>query len=313
VQPGPNGYFEYTLASGASKSGAIVVHDLTASPASYLVYAVGATTSPVGGVAYGQPQAHPQGTAAWVKLSTGSVRLSAQGAVAVHFTVTVPAATAPGDYVAALAAQTPKPKAVAAPSSNKAGVSLVTTTRVIVAVVVDVPGPAGAAAHFGPPSIALQQQVRQVVTIPIYDTGAVLMKPYLAGDLRRCSGGPAVLSLAQQLDTFVPHTSIDYPWYVNNQVLSAGCYRATVSLDLVAGGTRLASYTGTLQVGVAATKVRRPPVQHPLAPKPSLPSWLVPAAAGAALLLLIAVLALLRGRSQRRRLLERLKDKTPEP
>ena len=313
VRPGPNGYFEYTLSSGASKSGAIVVHDLTTSPASYLVYAVGATTSPVGGVAYGQPQANPQGTASWVKLSTGSVRLSAKGAVAVQFTVTVPADTAPGDYVAALAAQTPKPKAVAAASSNKTGVSLVTTTRVIVAVVVEVPGPAAPAAHFGPPSIGLQQHVRQVITIPIYDTGAVLMKPYLAGDLRRCSGGPPVLSLAQQLDTFVPRTSIDYPWYLRNQVLSAGCYRVAVSLDLGAGGTRLASYTGTLQVGVAATKVRRPPVQRPLVPQQGLPSWLLPAAAGAALLLLIAVLLLLRGRSQRRRLLERLEAKASQP
>ena len=290
-----------------------MVHDLTTSPASYLVYAVGATTSPVGGVAYGQPQANPQGTASWVKLSTGSVRLSAKGAVAVHFTVTVPADTAPGDYVAALAAQTPKPKAVAAASSNKTGVSLVTTTRVIVAVVVDVPGPAAPAAHFGPPSIALQQGVRQVITIPIYDTGAVLMKPYLAGNLRRCSGGRVVLSLAQQLDTFVPRTSIDYPWYVQNQVLSAGCYRVAVSLDLAAGGTRLATYTGTLQVGVAVTKVPRPPVKHPLVAHTGLPSWLIPAAAGAALLLLLAALALLRGRSQRRRLLERLEAKTSEP
>jgi hypothetical protein len=308
VQPGPNGYFEYSLVSGASKSGTIVVHDLTASPASYLVYAVGATTSPVGGVAYGQPQAHPQGVAAWVKLSAGSVRLSAKGAVAVHFTVTVPAATAPGDYVAALAAQTPKAKAAATATSNKAGVSLVTTTRVIVAVVVDVPGPAAPAAHFGPPSIGLQQHVRQVITIPIYDTGAVLMKPYLAGALRRCSGGPVMLRLAQQLDTFVPHTSIGYPWYLHNQVLSAGCYRVAVSLDLGAGGTRLASYTGTLHVSVAATKVR-----HPRAPQPGLPSWLLPAAAGAALLLLGAALALLRGRSQRRRLLERLEAKTSQP
>jgi len=75
-EPGPNGYFEYTLSSGASKSGAIVVHDLTTSPASYLVYAVG-RPPPGRGVAYGQPQANPQARFL-VKLSTGSVRLSAK-------------------------------------------------------------------------------------------------------------------------------------------------------------------------------------------------------------------------------------------
>jgi len=103
--------------------------------------------------------------------------------------VTVPLIRA-GDYVAALAAQTPKPKAVAAASSNKTGVSLVTTTRVIVAVVVEVPArpplrPIRATQHRAPTARP------PVITIPIYDTGAVLMKPYLAGSLRRCSGGRA--------------------------------------------------------------------------------------------------------------------------
>lgn len=301
VHPGPRGYFEYTLSPGAAASGTIVVHDLTASPASYLVYVTGATTSPVSGVAYGQPEAHPPGTAAWVQLSVGSVHLPGKGAGPVHFTVTVPAATAPGDYVAALAAQTPTPTATAPPSSTKRGVRLLTTTRVIVAVVVHVPGPATPAARFGPPTVGLQQHRRQVLTVPIDDTGTVLMKPYIAGDLRRCSGGRPVLRLARQLDTFVPSTSIDYPWYLNNRVLSAGCYRATLTLDLGAGGARLASYAGTLQVGVAATKVQRPPGQRRLFPQPGPPVWLVPAAAGAALLFLVAVLLLLRSRAERRR------------
>jgi len=273
---------------------------------------VGATTSPVGGVAYGQPQANPQGTASWVKLSTGSVRLSAKGAVAVQFTVTVPADTAPGDYVAALAAQTPKPKAVAAASSNKTGVSLVTTTRVIVAVVVEVPGPAAPAAHFGPPSIGLQQHVRQVITIPIYDTGAVLMKPYLAGNLRRCSGGRAVLSLAQQLDTFVPAPASTTPGTCKTRSSPpAATGPPSVSTSQQAApdwpATPARCRWGSRRPKCDAHRCNAP--SYPT----SLPSWLLPAAAGAALLLLIAVLLLLRGRSQRRRLLERLEAKASQP
>ena len=314
VHPGPNGYFEYTLSPGAATSGTVVVHDLTKSAARYLIYVTGAVTSPVGGVAYGQPEPSPHGTAAWVHLSAGSVQLLAKSAVAVHFSVVVPGAALPGDYVAGLVAQTPTPTASAPASSTKGGVLLLTTTRVIVAVVVRVPGPAAPAAHFGRPSVALQQHRRQVLTIPIDDTGNVLMKPYLAGDLRNCSGGPPVLRLARQLGTFVPETSIDYPWYLNNQVLPAGCYRARLSLDLGAGGTRLASYTGIFGVGVAATKVLPQPGQPsagrpPHGAHPGLSSWLVPAVAAAALLLFLAGLLLLRARRERRRLLQRLAAK----
>ncbi|MDA8072694.1 MAG: DUF916 domain-containing protein [Actinomycetota bacterium] len=313
VHPGPHGYFEYTLSPGAATSGTIVVHDLTGSAARYLIYVTTATTSPTGGVAYGEPEAHLSSPASWVQLPVGSVQVPAQGAVIVHFAVAVPGATAPGDYVAALVGQTPTPTASAPASSTKRGVRLLTTTRVIVAVVVHVPGPTAPAARFGAPSVGLQQHRRQVLTIPIADTGNVLMKPYLAGDLRRCSGGAPVLRLARQLDTFVPRTSIDYPWYLNNQVLAAGCYRAALALDLGAGGTQLASYSGTFQVGVATTKVQLPPGQHQPIVHSGVPVWLVPAAGAAALLLLIATLLLVRSRKERRRLLARLADKdTPD-
>ena len=303
VHPGPNGYFEYTLSPGGATSGVVVVHDLTASAARYLVYVTGATTSPTGGVAYGQLEAHPLGTAAWVQLSGRSVQVSAKGAVTVHFTVAVPGATAPGDYVAGLVAQTAAPTATAPASSTKRGVRLLTTTRVIVAIVVHVPGPAAPAARLGQPSIGLQQHRRQVLTIPLHDTGNVFMKPYLAGDLRNCSGGPAVLRLARQLGTFVPRTSIDYPWYLNNQVLPAGCYQVSLALDLGAGGTRLASFSGTVHVGVPVTKVQHPPAPRRVVSRTGLPAWLVTAAAAAAVLLFLAGFLLLRARRERRRLL----------
>jgi hypothetical protein len=307
VHPGPNGYFEYTLFPGAATSGAIVVHNRTASPASYLVYVTGATTSPVSGVAYGQFEPHPFGIAAWVQLSTGSVHLPSNGASTVHFTVAVPGATTPGYYVVALVAQTPTPTATTPTSSTKTSVHLLTTTRVIVAIVIHVPGPVAPAASFGRPSVGLQQH-RQVFTIPIHDTGNVLMKPYLAGDLRNCAGGPPVLRLARQLDTFVPHTSINYPWYLNGQVLPAGCYQATLTLNI--GDTSLASFSGTLHVGIAIAKVQPTPGKHRsiVHTNTGIQDWLVPAAATAALLLLIASFLLLRARKERR---SQLTPRTP--
>jgi hypothetical protein len=309
VHPGPNGYFQYTIAPGASTHGAVTVRNLASLPASYLVYVSDATTSPVSGVAYGQLETHPTGIPSWVKLSTGLVHLASKGASAVNFSVTVPKGTASGDYVVGLVAQTQTPtKTIKATTSTKTSVSLLTTTRVIVAAVIRVPGSVKPAASFGQPSVGLQQHRRQVLTIPIHDTGNVLMKPYLAGDLRNCSGGQPVLRIARQLDTFVPHTSINYPWYLNSQVLPSGCYKA--NLTLTDGGATLSSFSGTLHVGVATTKViKTTPAQHPTVitrTKAGIPGWLIPAAAIGALLLLVVSFLLIRASKERRRLLKRL-------
>jgi hypothetical protein len=225
--------------------------------------------------------------------------------------VAVPKGTASGDYVVGLIAQTQTPtKIVKATTSSKTSATLITTTRVIVAAVIRVPGPIKPAASFGQPNIELQQHRRQVLIIPIHDTGNVLMKPHLAGELRSCSSGKTVLSINRQLDTFVPHTSIDYPWYLNNQVIPAGCYRA--SITLANSGTVLANFNNTIHVATATTKVIKPvstSAQHPTVitrTKAGIPGWLIPAAATAALLLLIASFLLLRASKERRRLLKRL-------
>ena len=306
VHPGPHGYFDYTLPPAGATSGTVVVDNPTGSPARYLLYAAGASTSPVGGVAYGQPEAHHAGPASWLTLSASFVTLGPKGRSPLRFSVAVPPSAAPGDYVAAIAAQAPPAASTTAPAAAGRAVRLVTTTRVIVAVVVHVPGPAHPAARFGRPSVGLQAQRRQVLSVPIDDTGNALMKPYLAGDLRRCSGGAPVLHMARQLDTFVPKTSIDYPWYLNDQVLAAGCYRISLALDLGAGGPRLAGYTGRLRVGTAATEVRRPSARAVLPSHTRLPAWVLAAGSAAALAILAAIALLLRARSERRRLLRRL-------
>jgi len=311
VNPGPNGYFQYTIAPGASTSGAFTVSNLTTTPTSYLVYVSDATTSPVSGVAYGQLETHPAGVPSWVQLSTGLLHLASKGASTVHFSVTVPKGTASGDYVVGLVAQTQTPtKIVKATTSSKTSATLITTTRVIVAAVVRVPGPIKPEASFGQPSIRIQQHRRQVLVIPIHDTGNVLMKPYLAGKLLSCSSGKTVLNLDRQLDTFVPHTSIDYPWYLNNQVIPAGCYRA--NLTLANSGTVLASFNGTIHVASATTKVVKATptsTQHPTVVtriKTGIPGWLIPAASIAALILLLVIILLVKVSRDRRRLLKRL-------
>jgi hypothetical protein len=304
VHPGPHGYFEYTLKPGQVATATVALGDQGA-PARYLLYVASAATSPVGGVAYGQPTSRPHGTAAWIAPSLSSLQVS--GRRRLSFQVRVPDGTPSGDYVAAIAAQPPTAAAVAAKSTGHRSVSFLVTARTVIAVVIHVPGRASAAARFGQPRIWLQQRTRQVITIPIDDTGAVLMKPYLAGALTTCAGRPALL-LDRQLDTFVPRTTIAYPWYVNGQALPAGCYRIAVALYQWRGGPRLAAYAGTLRVGPATATVRRPPAPRPASGRPHLPGWLIWALAAFALLMLLAGWLLLRSRRERRRLLQRLAE-----
>ncbi|MHB8394051.1 MAG: WxL protein peptidoglycan domain-containing protein, partial [Candidatus Dormibacteria bacterium] len=195
LQPGPHGYFEYTLAPGSTVQGTAEVHNLTAAPADYLISVVDATTSEITGVAYGQPRHPQQGVAAWVRLPVGQVTVPAHGITPVTFQLTVPRAMAVGDYVAAVAVQTPTATVVHPATSGGLGVQLITTTRVVMAIVVHVPGPAVMAFTLGRPSVQLQDHVRQILVIPMHDAGNVLTKPYLSGDVSPCSGGKAVLVL----------------------------------------------------------------------------------------------------------------------
>lgn len=304
IAAGPHGYFEYTLSPGQSAEPTLTVHDLADAPARYLLYTASASTSPVSGVAYGQPNRKQHGVAAWLSPTLRSISLPPGQAIKQSFHVRVPAGTAPGDYVAALVAGTPARVGNARAIAGSRRVGFLLTTRTIVAVVVHVPGPTAAAARFGAPKVSVQQQRRQLIEIPIHDTGNVLMKPYLTSKLTQCSSGKPLLKLARQLDTFVPHTSIDYPWYLpGGQTLAIGCYQIELSLYESRDGKLLASYHGRLQVGTRNV----PTITGQRRRAHAFPWWIIALAVAFGLLAITAVL-LVRARRERRRLLKRLDE-----
>lgn len=267
VHPGPDGYFEYSLAPGATTTGALVVTNRSGHPATYELYAAAASTSPETGVAYGQPTSAKSGTAGWLDVSQPTVTLAPGASTTVSFGVTVPSGTSPGQHVAAITAQAPTPSAVttgSATGANAAGssVAIVTTTRVVVAVVVDVPGPAAVGLNLGSPRVDAPRHLHQALAIPMASTGGLLTKPVLAGSVRPCGspGARALDAVHRQLGTVVPHTAIHYPWYLNHP-LSVGCY--AVALRLAATGVTRARFTGDIQVGPAQA-VGGEPAPHPL-------------------------------------------------
>lgn len=246
VDPGPNGYFEFTLVPGGRRDFAVVVKNLSDAAASYPLYVAEAGTAPSSGVAYSQQQNAPGGTAAWVTIPAGPVTLAAQQNRQLTIGVTVPGGAAPGDYVAAIAAESPKPSVAQGSTGSGTAVQLTTAARVVVAVVVHVPGPLHPSLTITQPVIRVENGGRQILDIPFVDDGNQLIKPHLQGTMTRCAGGAPELTIDRQLDTFVPHTTVTYAYPLAPTTLPAGCYR--IELDASYAGGALGSFRGSVDV-----------------------------------------------------------------
>lgn len=251
--PGPHGYFELSLNPGQSRMGSVVLSDPSSTGAIFDVYPVDAVTSAATGVAYSGLGDAPTSAGSWVHLDLHSVALQAHQSRSVTFQVSVPPRIHPGDYVAGIAAQNPTAAHQGGSTGLGVGVSLAVDTRVVVAVVIHVPGPAATAIQLGRPRLAAQNGVRQVVELPMTDNGGLLAKPELSSAVRRCTGGPNLASITRQLDTFVPHTTITYVWSLATLVLSPGCYRISATLSNL--GNRLSSVTTDAHLSPDQAKV----------------------------------------------------------
>lgn len=127
-------YFIYTLDPGASKSDKALVSNYTGAAMTLQAFAADAVTATGGGTAFGARGEKKTGVGEWISMNQGELNLAPGAAVSVPVTVTVPAGTHPGDYVAGLVVQAP-PKAGAV-----GNVSASVTERAGVAILVHVPG-----------------------------------------------------------------------------------------------------------------------------------------------------------------------------
>lgn len=251
VNPGSNGYFEATLSPGGRQDFTVSVSNLGNAPATYRIYAADGTTAPVTGVAYSDAKSPPTGAGSWITLSVPNVSLQPNRAQQVGFVVSVPSVVLPGDHVGAIASDSPTASHATGNSSNGGSpVSLSVTSRVVIAVVVHIPGSTRISLQVGRPSFAEQSGGRQVLLIPLNDNGDLLFKPHLSGTVTPCSSASPVLQIDRQLDTFVPRTAIVYPYQITFTRLPQGCYTLDLHTDYPGGP--LGSFHGDVQLGPLA-------------------------------------------------------------
>lgn len=276
----PHGYMEYTVDAGKSVQDTVTIEDAGPGAATFALFAADGLTSVVSGIVYADRD-HPlrdgpsgngeYGAGSWITLSTSSVQLAQDQKVTVNLSVAVPAQAGPGDYVGAVSAENPTP------SRGAGQFGLNVTTRTTIAVVVHVPGPVvTAAVSIGTPFVTVENKTRQILNVPLVYRGDVLVKPYV--DLRVLDGGGReLLHIARQLDTFVPHTEIDFPFPLDQSVLPPGQYRLVANF-----GPQGSEQSFDLPFGVTVAEAQVPPPSQ-RGPHVSgtgtildLPRWLLP-------------------------------------
>lgn len=252
VNPGANGYFEASLSPGAHVAFTVIITNLGDTPETYRVYPADGTTAPVTGVAYSDATTPPTSAGSWITVAIPEVTLQPNTSERVTFSVSVPAGSIAGDHVAAIASDSPASTQAVGNRANggASNVALSVTSRVVIAVVIHVPGSSQVALEVGRPSFAAQSNGRQALIIPLNDTGDLLFKPHLRGTVTPCQSTSPSIQIDRQLDTFVPHTAIDYPYQILFTHLPRGCY--TLDLHTDDQGNPLGGFHGNVQLGPVA-------------------------------------------------------------
>jgi hypothetical protein len=300
------GYFLYDLAAGTTKTGAIIVSNTGNRAGTVKLYAADATTGRTTGTVY-LTNTRASGTGSWVRLARGSVTLAPGAHARVGFTVHVPAVAKAGQFVAGIVAETRQ--ATQAPNGkHKANVRIRIRNLTIVAVQTNVPGRAVIGFTIGGVKTGGQRGFQQVL-VHFANTGNHLAKPSGVVTILD-SAGHTVETLTFKMDTFLPHTAIDYPMLLT-KALPPGDYRARVRLVVpAAAGVPGRTVTATPAFSVSKQDVTQvftsakptqttPGVVGDASGSSSSPwAWIAAAAVGA-LLLGLVVFQVIRRRGRR--------------
>lgn len=229
------GYFVFPASAGTTQHGVVIVSNTGKGTGTVDLTVAEASTGSTTGTIY-LTSNKANGSAAWVKLGKTELTLQPQSAERIPFTVVVPAGAAPGQYVAGIVAAD-KSQPSAGKSSGKTSVQIKIRNLAIMAVQVNVPGPVVHRFTIGKVTAGGSRGFQQVL-FGIANQGNVLEHPKGSVTIRN-DAGAVVETLPYQMDTFLPHTSINYPVTLK-KALPAGNYTAAVTIAYGGGKTTIA-------------------------------------------------------------------------
>lgn len=135
------GYFELGLSPGEQATQTLALQNVSDEPLELRLAAVDAVTGALGGVSYGLPDDDPTRMGSWLSLRETTLRLAPNASASVPFDIRVPADARSGAHLGGIAVSSPQD--LSQPDANGGGGAAVEVqTRKIVAVQVNLPGPA---------------------------------------------------------------------------------------------------------------------------------------------------------------------------
>ncbi|HUR24376.1 MAG TPA: DUF916 domain-containing protein [Acidimicrobiales bacterium] len=264
------GYFVVAGSPGKVFTQSVALRNDSDSPLDLRLGAVDAATAQLGGSSFALETEKPAQMATWITLDKTSVTLAAKASLTLPFRITVPADAVSGVHLAGISVLVPAAKDSAVDAGGKAGASVTVQSRRVIAVQVNLPGPAdpelvitGVAPVARPDGLYLQ--------VAVDNSGRGLTKG--EGDVTLADDG---FERKFSIDTFVPGTSIAYPIKWTDKATD-GDHSAHVEIRY---GDRVAVWDGKFTIGKAikeeqANRQVTPPTNSSSSPAGGLPVGLI--------------------------------------
>jgi hypothetical protein len=234
-------YFLLDTDPGAELTQSITLRNDSGAPMDLTVSAVDADTANNGGISFPLAGEQPERTGTWIDVHQDTVSLAPSASVDVPFTVRVPSEARSGVHLAGLSVQqVTDPASRSATAEGQAGAAVDVRTRRVIAVQVNVPGPAE-------PELVING------VSPVARADGLSLEVAIANVGRGLTRGEGHLTLPDEgfessitFGTFVPDSSIAYPvkWSAEKE---GGTHPARVEIRY--DGDKVAVWEGDITVG----------------------------------------------------------------
>lgn len=194
--------FRMELAPGAATEQTAIVSNRSDKTVTFKVYPADAMTTDQGGFALRGRDEAQTGVGQWAALPFETITLAAGMQKQVPFRITVPAAATPGDYAGGIILEAPPREGTSGEVADQTAVQLNVVERVGVRIYLKVSGTAHADLVTG----ALESTDENGViafTLPITNTGNVILSPTTAAVVRGRVGGTTKLTFGR-VDSLLP-------------------------------------------------------------------------------------------------------------
>jgi hypothetical protein len=207
------------------------------------IYAVDATTGATSGASYLTDSSRPADVGAWTRVPGGRVTLRPGQAKVVSFTVRVPRSVRSGDHLGGIVAD-PGVRRGRSVRHSRSSFRIDVRTLTVIAIEARLPGKRVPQMTIHGVTAGGLRGYQQIF-LGLRNDGNVLQKGNGSVVVANMDG-KRLKSSSFALDTFVPRTQVGFPVLIRGKALSAGTYRATVTVHY---SGRTVTGTFTFKVG----------------------------------------------------------------